>query len=244
MQKLLYTTRNDLSVPYFTGWQVEYYDNTKGKSYADVVYFRDPFNDPSYTADPQRINQLILGHQNAYSIDHIASFDDILRAEDKYFQAQTYAQWSPQTWLPSQHEFTPGQMLAKPRISQRAKDILFSLDGRTLDDSWIIQELLDIKEELRVYAAFGEVLPIASIKTSKSTGSVKVIGTRPLTSREREFVSKVMTKCPLEIVGFDIAVLKDGNIKLIEANRSPQFKRYTERTGINIASFISDAEIL
>lgn len=242
MRKLLYTTRNDLSEPYFTGWQVEYYDDTKNQSRADVVYFRDPFNDPNYTADPQRINQLILNHQNAYSIDHITSFDDILHAEDKYLQSQIYAKWSPQTWLPSQHEFTPGQMLAKPRISQRAKDVLFSLDGRKINDSWIFQELLDIKEELRIYAVFGEILPIASIKSSKSTGAVKIIGARSLTDKEAAFVREIMTKCPLEIVGFDVAVLKNGTLKLIEANRSPQFKRYAERTGINIANLITDVE--
>lgn len=238
MQKLLYTTRNDLSVSYFTDWQIEYYDTTTGQASTDLVYFRDPFNDPSYVADTSKIDCLIKSYPSSYLIDHITKFDDIINAEDKYRQAQTYAEWSPQTWLPSQHDFIPGETLAKPRISQRAKDILFELGDRALDDSWIIQELLDIKEELRVYAVFGEILPIASIKSSKSTGAVKVIGTRPLSGREKNFVNEIMTKCPLDIVGFDIANLSNGNLKLIEANRSPQFKRYTERTGLNIAQVI------
>lgn len=238
MQKLLYTTRNDLSIPHFTDWQIEYYDSTTGQASADLVYFRDPFNDPSYIADASKIDCLIKSHPNSYLIDHITKFDDITHAEDKYCQAQTYVEWSPQTWLPSQHEFTPGKTLAKPRISQRAKDILFELGDRVLDDSWIIQELLDIKEELRVYVVFGEILPIASIKSSKSTGAVKVIGTRPLNDQEKKFVNEIMTKCPLDVVGFDIASLSNGNLKLIEANRSPQFKRYVERTGLNISQII------
>ena len=239
--KLLYTTHNDTSLDFFkqAGWAVRFYDEPVAPQPADLVYFRDPFNDPEYQPDPFHIDQLISQHQNAQIVDHITSFQDILNLEDKYLQSETYQDFYPATWLPSQHEFVPGSNLAKPRISQRAKNILFDLEGRALDDSWIIQELLDIQEELRVYVVCGDILDQASIKSSKASGKVKIIGDRPLTPGEIVFVHQVMEKCPLDVVGFDIAVLPGGQYKIIEANRSPQFLRYTERTGLNLAALIT-----
>lgn len=242
--KLLYTTHTDTSLDFFlqAGWAVHFYDEPIVPHPADLVYFRDPFNDPDYQPDPFHIDQLIAQHRDAQIVDHITSFQDILELEDKYLQSEVYQDLYPVTWLPSQHEFVPGSNLAKPRISQRAKNIIFdlaSLEGRTLDDSWIIQELLDIKEELRVYVVCGDVLDQASIKSSKASGKVKIIGDRLLTPEEIVFVHQAMEKCPLDVVGFDIAVLPGGQYKVIEANRSPQFLRYGERTGINLAALIT-----
>ena len=239
--KLLYTTHTDTSLDFFlqAGWTVRFYDEPIVPHPADLVYFRDPFNDPEYQPDPFHIDQLIAQYQGAQIVDHITSFQDILELEDKYLQSEAYGDLYPTTWLPSQHEFVPGSNLAKPRISQRAKNILFDLDGHTLDDSWIIQELLDIQEELRVYVVCGDVLDQASIKSSKASGKVKIIGDRPLTPEEIVFVHQAMEKCPLDVVGFDIAVLPGGQYKIIEANRSPQFLRYSERTGLNLATLIT-----
>lgn len=239
--KLLYTTHNDTSLDFFiqAGWTVRYYDEPITPQSAGLVYFRDPFNDPEYQPDPFHIDQLIAQHQDAQIVDHITSFQDILELEDKYLQSETYRELYPTTWLPSQHEFVPGSNLAKPRISQRAKNILFDLEGRALDDSWVIQELLDIKEELRVYVVGGDILDQASIKSSKASGKVKIIGDRLLTPDEIVFIHQVMEKCPLDVVGFDIAVLPGGEHKVIEANRSPQFLRYGERTGLNLAALIT-----
>ena len=123
-----------------------------------------------------------------------------------------------------------GKHLAKPRISQRAKDILLHLD-REIDDGWIIQELLDIKEELRVYAIFGEVVPQATIKTSKASGKVKVVGGRLLNAKEKDFCKKIAELSKLDFIGVDLAILKNGDLKCIEVNRSPQFSRFIEIYG-------------
>lgn len=239
-KNIIYTTNNDLSVALFAqaGWEIHYYDQP-AVARGDLVYFRDPFNDPDYHPDSATLDDLISEYQDATVIDRISSFQDLIDLEDKYLQSSTYGDLYPRTWLPSQRPFIPGGSLAKPRISQRAKDILFSLDdGRALDDRWIIQDLLDIREELRVYAIYGKILDLASIKSSKSTGKVKIIGERTLTSSEITFIRCALEKCPLDIVGFDLAILPNNQYKIIEANRSPQFRRYAERTGLNLAELI------
>lgn len=240
MQKLLYTTHTDLSLPQFAGWEVAFYDEPSSGITADLVYFRDPFNDPDYHPDAKVIDQLIRQHQGSKIVDNITSYQDMRNLEDKFLQVERYGELYPRSWLPSEHPFVPGETLAKPRISQRAKDILFELDGRVLDDSWLIQELLDIVEELRVYAINGKIIDQVSVKSSKIHGPVKVIGTRAISPAERRFVELALERCPLDVVGFDIAVLPEGKFRIIEANRSPQFKRFYERTGINLADAIDD----
>lgn len=242
--KFLYTTHTDLSEPLFRadGWSVAYYDQTNAAippSSGDLVYFRDPFNDPLYQPNPMHLDRLIASCKNCRIIDQVTCFQDLVNAEDKFLQSKTYLPFYPKTWLPSEQTFIVGQHLAKPRISQRARDILFTLDDRKLDDYWIIQELLDIAEELRIYLIGGQILPQASIKSSKSSGKVKVIGSRAISLAEQTFVRQAMQDTSLDFAGIDLAVLANGEYRLIEVNRSPQFRRYTERTGLNLASLLS-----
>lgn len=243
MKPLLITTHTDLSIPYFetTGWQVVYYDEPPATlPAADLVYFRDPFNDPDYIPDPSAIDQLIAHYDSARSVDQIRSFQDMQSAEDKYLQSRRFHTFYPPTYLPSQHHFMPDRDLAKPRISQRAKNILFSLDGRTLDDTWLIQPRLDIREELRVYTIGHYIYDLASIKSSKSSGAVKVMGTRQLTPAEHDYIANALKLCDFDLIGFDLACLADGSLSLIEVNRSPQFRRYAELTGANLAADLSN----
>lgn len=37
----------------------------------------------------------------------------------------------------------------------------------------------------------------------------------------------------LDFVGFDVAILENGDLKIIEANRSPQFATYFQKTNQN-----------
>lgn len=243
MQPLLFTTATDLSAPYFeaAGWQIFTYAALPASlPPAQLVYFRDPFNDPDFIPDSTALDHLISHYAAAQSVDHIRSFRDMLSAEDKYLQSRRLGDLYPVTHLPSQRGFTPGRDLAKPRISQRAKNILFDLGDRQLDDSWLIQPRLDIQEELRVYTIGHQILDLASIKSSKSTGAVKVTGTRQLTPAEHDFIAAALKRCNFDLIGFDLACLTDDTLTLIEVNRSPQFRRYTELTGTNLAQILTD----
>ena len=243
MQPLLFTTATDLSAPYFeaAGWQVLIYAALPASlPPAQLVYFRDPFNDPDFTPGPAALDYLISHYAAAQSVDHIRSFRDMLSAEDKYLQSRRLGDLYPATYLPSQRGFTPGRDLAKPRISQRAKNILFDLGDRQLDDSWLIQPRLDIQEELRVYTIGHQIIDLASIKSSKSTGAVKVTGTRQLTSAEHDLIATALKRCDFDQIGFDLACLTGGTLALIEVNRSPQFRRYAELTGTNLAQILTD----
>ena len=104
--KGLFTTKNDLSATYFeaNGWDVFDYDSVNlvdlnSKKY-DIVYFRDPFNDPALNCSLLDIDDLIKTFSNAKSIDGIRSADDLLRNEDKFFQASLYENYYPHTFLP------------------------------------------------------------------------------------------------------------------------------------------------
>lgn len=244
--KIIWTTKNDPSAFLFPDWRIFFYEDEKSPEQSDVVYFRDPFNSPEYIPEESKLNKIIEYYENSKSIDNIRSFSDMKTIEDKYHQYLIFGSLMPKTWLPSENTFIEGENLAKPRISQRAKNILFTFDDKELDDSWIIQEILNIKEEIRVYVAEGKIIDTVSIKSSKQTGKVKVLDTRKITPSEKDFVKLAVKKVEnLDFIGFDVAILEDGDMKIIEANRSPQFMRYFELTQKNIVkNFCAEKEII
>lgn len=236
-KKAIITTRKDWSAQFFAqhGWDVFFYDEIPEQNfYYDIVYFRDPFNDERLANGSleEIVNRAIGKFKWEKSIDGIDSFEKMKDFEDKYFQFEVYKEWMPETFLPSTGSFEKGKHLIKKRLSQRAKDIAFEVDGK-LDDDWIIQELMEIREELRVYIVFGKVIRKATIKTSKKANSkVKVVGERELTDREMELCEAIAARRPgLDFSGIDLACLENGKHKLIEVNRSPQFKRFAEIYG-------------
>ena len=239
--KVLVTTKKDLSSIYFEkhGWDIIWYGSKpvyNGKY--DIVYFRDPFNDEEVTQDS--IMRSLTDVRGTRSIDKINTYAQTLSFEDKYNQYQTYSDLMPLTFLPSECVFVKGKHLAKKRISQRSKDVLFDINNVPISDDWIFQEIVDIAEELRVYIVFGHIIQQASIKSSKINGKVKIIGKRDLNARELSFCQKISERSKLDFIGVDIAVLRNGEIVLIEVNRSPQFKKYLELYDESTLSSILD----
>jgi hypothetical protein len=233
--RALITTEKDTSAPIFAnhGWKILLYsDEITEPTHYETVYFRDPFNG-TMSAEAIRpcVNRWLKGLSWNKSIDDIESFRKMKNLEDKYRQYKKFKSFMPAAYLPSEHAFVEGKNIAKKRISQRAKDILFRT-SKKLNDDWIIQDKMNIKEELRVYAIFGKVIKQASIKSSKTEDTkVKVIGGRDLTPDEIALCERIAEESKLDFIGIDLAILDSGEYKLIEVNRSPQFGRFVERYG-------------
>lgn len=126
---------------------------------------------------------------------------------------------------------------AKPRLSSRGRGIVLRKINIDPSQRYIRQPLLPIKGEYRIYGLFSSILPVAAVRSSKTaTSKVKVIGVEEIPQNLLGFAEKVYKKLPrLELVGFDVVLLEDGRPILLEINRSPQFTRYNEVTGINLA---------
>lgn len=232
--KAIVTTKKDLSIMFFKkhGWDVYFYDELPdGNIYYETIYLRDPFNDLNILPYAQKnVEKALEVFSFSKSIDNITTYEQMEFLEDKYHQFMLYSDYMPNTFLPSAGIFCEGKHLAKKRISQRAKDIYFN--KADFDDDYIIQDLMDIREELRVYAIFGNPIKNVTIKSSKLPGSkVRVVGKRHLTIKEKELCQKIAALSNLDFIGIDLAVLKNGESKLIEVNRSPQFKRFVELYG-------------
>jgi glutathione synthase/RimK-type ligase-like ATP-grasp enzyme len=244
---LIATTRRDISLDYFLDTRVScvYFDDdfagfeaTLSENQFDVVYIRDPFNNPddSYADLKERLDLIVSSQPKAYYVDQANDIDKIY-LEDKWNQYLVMKQFMPKTVIAQPDYFIEGKHIAKKRISSRSRDIIFLATDVPIQENWIIQEMVPLEEELRVYAVNGTILREASIKMSKTAEKkTKVIGTRQLSEAEYNFVETILKGLPeLDLVGLDIAVSKD-QLSLIEVNRAPQFKRYNKIIGKNIVA--------
>ncbi len=257
-QLLLVTTANDLSLPLFFHNQpknltldVSLYEDSEKRfskilasmdSYT-IAYFRDPYNTPKNQGWELKIKPLLERIQklNLPSIDKITKLDNFL-IEDKWRQYQCYKNLMPKTQLlDGTINYDSSIHFLKKRISSRSKGVLFSSDSIPSSqlDNYIVQEKLEIKEEYRIFTLFGQIIQPAEIKSSKTKRTkVKVNRDKTLkiNTQLEQFITRIMHKTDVDFAGLDIALTQSGEYKLIEVNRSPQFKAFFEITGVNLAS--------
>ncbi len=217
-----------------------------------TVYIRSHFSQPSTL--PQNFRSEIQGivqhakHTNSdvRFVDGLDNVDEIVDFEDKWRQYKTFGKYMPRTELLSQEtnvtDFT--KPLFKKRLSSRGSGVTWNIkETSNTEDSWIVQESLNIQEELRVYVICGEVYPICTIRRNMTSNtSSEVIDSRKLTQEEIDFSSNIMNMAPdMDFVGLDIAFTSGGDLKLMEVNRSPGFAKFHKLTDINLASVLYES---
>lgn len=198
----------------------------------EAVYVRDPFvTHLNEKMIQEQLSALLTAFPAEIFLDKITSYDDLL-IEDKWRQYQQLAQFMPRTILGGEKSAQTGGKIAKKRISSRSRDILFQWSVGDIDEDWIVQDTITIIEELRVYSVGGKVLPVASVKQSKTEATkAKITAIRQLTGDELAFAQAIVDAAGYyDLVGLDIAATSQG-LSLIELNRAPQFVRYNELTG-------------
>lgn len=257
MKKLLIvTTTNDLSLPLFflsknenLAIEVLLFEDSFEKfklienkiALFEYVYFRDPFNTPIVKNWEEKVKTILelLNKLSIISIDNIYKIEDFF-IEDKWQQYLLLKKFMPATdILTPQSFFDPNKQFVKKRISSRSKDILFDISSIQNHSEYIIQEKLEIEEEYRVFSLFNKVISPAVYKSSKTFSTkVKIDRTKikEVDNNLENFINQILERINLDFIGFDIALTKSGQYKLIEANRSPQFKAYFEATNHNVVA--------
>lgn len=248
-KSILVTTHADLSLELMRPFvsEIYYYDEITPEftfPVADLVYFRDPFNDLSRPTSEEHLVEVLhkffAVNPNCKSIDGYREVPDFY-TEDKLKQYQSFGpDFMPETWLASDVEFVEGKMVLKKRISCRCRDIFFDQKNAAAlrhNPDYIVQKRVNIVEEMRVFFVRGEVFRTAALRSSKTeTSKVKVYGYRELTDDEVDFIKAAMHQAPsLDFIGIDLGILDDGRKIIIEYNRSPQFTGFYKVTGINIS---------
>ncbi len=257
MKKLLIvTTSNDLSLPLFflsknenLAIEVLLYEDSHKKfqmlenkiASFEYVYFRDPFNTPLTKGWEEKTKPLLgLVKKNSIkSIDNIYEIKDFF-IEDKWQQHLLLKEFMATTdILTSRSLFDPNKQFVKKRISSRSRDILFDISSIQNHEEYIIQEKLEIEEEYRVFSLFNKIISPAVYKSSKTLNTKVQIDrtkTKEVDNNLERFINQILERINLDFIGFDIALTKSGEYRLIEVNRSPQFKAYFETTNQNIVA--------
>jgi ATP-grasp domain, R2K clade family 3 len=208
------------------------------------VYFRDPFNTKSYDikAIKLAVDLVRVNNSSAYFVDGVKTFDDLLQ-EDKWLQYLVFHEFMPMTNLLSGvGDFIKASHIIKKRISSRARGVHFEYIPEYSDGNYIVQEMMEIVKEYRVYCIGNNIINTVCVKSPKTAlQKVKILEVEKI-SKDLELFSENIrpyTK-KLDFYGLDIARLDDGSLRLIEINRSPQFAKFQGLSGLNLAKdFIS-----
>lgn len=215
----------------------------------DTVYIRSHFSEPSLTPEYFRteINSLVHSvksiNPKVRFIDSMDNVDAIMAFEDKWLQYVTFG-----SFMPRSEKYDDGVDISsfvhpiyKHRLSSNGSGVTWDKEKAVYSNNeWIIQESLNIQEELRIYIIFGEVYPIGAVRRSMTEGQkAQAIDFRKLSEDEIDFSLNVMKRSiNLDVVGIDAARTLDGELSLIEVNRSPGFAKFEKLTGVNLASVL------
>lgn len=215
----------------------------------ETVYIRSHFAKPSTlpqvfkTEIETIVSQVRELNLQVRFIDAMDTVESIVKFEDKWHQYELFSATMPHTELfnsgSEESNFTVP--IYKNRLSSRGRGVTWDKnEALDSDGNWIIQESLDIAEELRVYALFNEIYPVAAVRQSKTdTQGVKVIDSRELGEDELLFAKKVSECAPhLDIIGLDIVRTTEGRLFLLEVNRSPGFAKFQDVTDVNLADIL------
>tara|TARA_B100000678_G_scaffold9000_1_gene7470 strand:- start:1442 stop:2404 length:963 start_codon:yes stop_codon:yes gene_type:complete len=217
------------------------------------VYIRSHFSRPDLM--PQKflneIESLVeqAHHLNPHTtfVDGMSTVDEIVTFEDKWHQYQLFTELMPHTELLEQSNLASFvKPIFKNRLSSRGSGVTWNTpDGNQVKSEWIVQESIDIKEEIRIYVVNGTVHQTGTIRKSMTIGQkTQAIDSRPLTKDEIDFAFKVVSKVPeLNMIGLDIARVRDGSLYLLEANRSPGFGAFEKLTRVNLATILYEGSL-
>lgn len=215
-------------------------------SHYDTVYIRSHFSQLSTMPQNFRkeINDVVqrtkdTNHKIKF-IDDMDNVDAIVAFEDKWQQYITFGKFMARTEILDSHTDMSSyeRPIYKNRLSSRGSGVTWDRQ-KTVEaiNGWIVQESLDIREELRIYIILGEVYSIGAVKQSMTEeNGAQSVDSRGLAKDEIDFSARIIQQFPsLDIAGIDIARTIDGDLFLLEVNRSPGFAKFYDLTGINLA---------
>jgi hypothetical protein len=205
----------------------------------DIVYFRDPFNQKGYSLDEigSTVAAVSRLYPAAYYVDGAKKLSSMM-FEDKWRQYQLLGDFMPTTRLVKSGELIGSNDILKKRISSRGRG---NNHGPYTDESnandYIAQHSYEIIEEYRVFLIGGTALPNVAVRSSKNSAAARVRTIRlvPMNEELRMYVDHITKRLDAyDFLGVDVAETTEG-YKLLEVNRAPQFSRYCELNGTNIA---------
>jgi glutathione synthase/RimK-type ligase-like ATP-grasp enzyme len=208
------------------------------------LYFRDPFNENKIPSKTAQFNttMLLTRYAAAYKVDGIKKFAELF-SEDKWQQYQLFSTIMPSTQILDSIRPPAAEEFIKKRLSARSKGVIFGLADYPEESNphdYIIQQQLDIEEEYRVYMIADKVIAPLAVKSSKKPGQrARLTGIKDqILQPILGICQEVYAKTKYDLCGLDIAKSK-GDYYLIEVNRSPQFNKYLELSGHNLATLLA-----
>lgn len=210
----------------------------------DYIYLRYPFNGSNLSLSDvkARLDIIIKNKREAYLVDNLKSVKGVL-FEDKWRQYQSLSDFMPETKvLQSDDQIDFDRYLIKKRISTRGEQVLFELPNDIVHEDYIVQKIINVEKEFRVYSIFNKIIDQVVIRSPKTSQTkIKVLHVEKITQDLHDYVAQIDKKIDYDFTGYDIALDKNGKYYLIEVNRSCLFGGVFRETKVNLAeNFIGE----
>lgn len=240
MKNVVISAKNDVAALRYQEYarviNVDEEVNFEGWAEVDSVYLRLHFCHENMDEIRERVDGVLRRFENAYFINGVERFDDLLRLENKWSLAKMLEGYMPRAYSLEEVPRGATGLVYKQRLSRCGHNTKFDAHESLDPEEYFAQERMVVLEELRVYIVLGEIVELAAIRTTKmETQKVKMVGVRALDEVEKNFVREVIARLPrADFVGLDIARVAAG-YKVIEVNWTPVFSAYRRMTNIDLA---------
>jgi len=209
----------------------------------DYIYLRYPFNGAGLSISDvkARLDLIIKNKKKAYLVDNLKNVDDVF-FEDKWRQYQSLSDFIPETKvLQADSQIDFAKYLIKKRISTRGEQVLFKLPNDIIHEDYIVQKIINVEKEFRVYSIFNKIIDQVVIRSPKTSQTkIKVLRVEKIAKDLHDYTAQIDEKLNYDFTGYDIALDKNNKYYLIEVNRSCLFGGVYKNTKVNLAEKFVD----
>lgn len=143
-------------------------------------------------------------------------------------------------------------LISKPVMGRHGEGIIVHKNLKSLqkeimktEENLLIQKFLDIETEYRIFVVGDKAIGAVEKKAApgKKIANYAAGASFIATDLQQDFLAEAVRLCQIQginIGGVDIAKTKTGEHYILEINRCPEFKAFSEATGVNVAEYIID----
>jgi len=260
-----YIALEEIEAHFTTEPRIDYFYNDRSLSSYSLVLFQDVFSNVRFVINIieflKEHNVKVIDnnlHKTQFLINKIYDAQRLIKAGIPY--PKSYYSGDYRSYVKNIDkiiEFLGFPLLVKNRSSGKGKDIykadtkkefmqiLNRIEEKGYAEKFYVQEFLKLKADYRILVIANKV--IGAIQRFPKTGDFRAnfslggtVKPVELTKEMKEFAEKAIKATECQFAGVDLVYTTDDKPYVLEVNRTPGFKGFTEAHKLDIPKFFVD----